>query len=172
MWQLYGCKCLINNKCISCSDVNKGGIKNCRYSQGNINSDGIICKQCEEEYILNSDNNTCLKRNSNKELEQFNIYLELRSEKNKLICSRCKKAFSLIEFKCIYTPTLYDPNLELYYFEKNIKPLLNFDLENEFNFLKNDYLYRRTKFLPCKISVTIVIIFYSWIKLFKNISIL
>ena len=41
-------------------------------NQGNINGDGIICKDCEEEYILNTDNNTCLKRNSNKELEQFN----------------------------------------------------------------------------------------------------
>ena len=153
---------IINNKCIACDDEKKKK-KNCKYCQENEKGDGVICKQCQDNYILISDNNTCFERNDNKELEKHNTCLELRTENKKLICSRCIKDFSLIkisdgdktEFKCIYTPTLYDPNLKFYYFDKIIEPHLHLSGGNKLDFLKTDYLYRQTQFLPCKEAINL-----------------
>ena len=150
---------IINDKCIDCNDVNNGGVKNCKLCQENEKGDKILCKQCDDEYILFSNSNTCLERNASKEIEEFNSCLELESKNNKLICSRCKPQFSLIqngsEFKCIYTPTLYDSNFPAYYYYKKISPISHFGSQNIIDFLKTDYLYRRTKFYPCKESINL-----------------
>ena len=156
---------IINNKCIDCDDEENGGKKKCEYCQVNEKGDGVICKQCKDDYILFSGNNTCLERNNNAELEQFNTCLELdlNKENNKLICSRCIKEFSLIkigsgtktEFKCIYTPTLYDPNFKFYYYDKIIEPLFYSYEKNKLDFLKTDYLFRQTQFLPCKEAINL-----------------
>ena len=156
---------IINNKCIACDDEDKGGKKNCEYCQENEKGDGVICKQCKDDYILFSGNNTCLERNNNVELKQFKncLELDLNKENNKLICSRCIKEFSLIkigsgtktEFKCIYTPTLYDPNFKFYYYDKIIEPLFYSYEKNKLDFLKTDYLFRQTQFLPCKEAINL-----------------
>ena len=52
--------------------------------------------ECDEDYILLKNNNTCLYRENN-ELEEFDSCLELRLSNNKLICSRCKPRFSLLK---------------------------------------------------------------------------
>ena len=155
---------IINDKCINCNDVNNGGVKNCKLCQENEKGDKILCKQCDDEYILFSNSNTCLERNASKEIEEFNSCLELESKNNKLICSRCKPQFSLIqngnEFKCIYTPTLYDSNFPVYYYYKKISPISHFGSQNIIDFLKTDYLYRRTKFYPCKESIILIYYFF------------
>ena len=101
---------ILDGKCIGCNDVGNGGVENCKFCQENKEGSKAICKQCYNEYIMLSDNNTCLKRDSDKKLKEFNSCLELKYDKNKLICSRCKPQFSLIktgnETKCIYIPTL------------------------------------------------------------------
>jgi len=68
---------IINNKCIHCSSTNEGGIKGCSYCQSNEEGNGIICKQCEKEYILLSTNNSCLERENNKSLYEFDSCMEL-----------------------------------------------------------------------------------------------
>ena len=99
-----------------------------------------------------------MERNNNKELEQFNSCLEIKLVEGKLICSRCKPQFSQIkignELKCVYTPTLYDSNFKGYYYINYIKQL-NLDMGNVTNFIKNNYLFRQTQFLPCKESINL-----------------
>ena len=58
------------------------------------------------------------------------------------------------ETKCIYIPTLFDSNFEEYYFNKYKKPYFNFQ-QSTLNFPEIDYLYRQTKFLPCKESINL-----------------
>ena len=77
------------------------------------------CKECSNDYILISNNNTCIKRDNNKGLEEFENCLELKLENNKLICSRCKPEYTLLktdkDVKCTYIPDLYDSNFYNYY---------------------------------------------------------
>ena len=54
---------IVNNECITCNDLSKGGIENCKYCQSNEKRNVILCKECEINYILNIDDNTCEKRN-------------------------------------------------------------------------------------------------------------
>ena len=150
-------KTVVNNKCIYCDEPENGGVKNCKFCQANEKGDGVICKQCYQKYILFIGNNTCLERDNNKELEQFDSCLELKSDGNKLICSRCKPEFSLIkidnELKCIYTPTLFDSNLKAYYYANYIRPFI--EIGNMTNLRENNYLFRQTQFLPCKEAINL-----------------
>ena len=141
---------VINNECISCDETSEGGIKGCSYCKSNEQENGIICKQCEEEYILLSTNNSCLEREKNKELYEFESCLELKEENNKLVCSRCKPYYSLLkigeQFKCSYTPTLYDENFNRHYY---------YLYKGYTRLAKNDYNYRQDYFFPCKESVNL-----------------
>ena len=137
---------ILNNKCIHCSSTSEGGIKGCSYCQSNEEGNGIICKQCEKEYILLSTNNSCLEREKNKSLYEFDSCLELKEQNNKLICSRCKPNYSLLkigeEIKCSYTPTLFDENFNRHYY-------------NSKEFSVNNYNFRQLFFFPCKESTNI-----------------
>jgi hypothetical protein len=138
---------LLNNKCIKCDDINQGGIKNCYFCQKNQEENGLICRQCKEGYILY--NNTCLNRNN---FTQFDSCLELHFKNNSYYCIECKPEFSLLKnkSKCIHTPNLYDSNFNQYY-TNHYNEIFN-DNEYYTNFRKQDYFYRRSKFLPCKES--------------------
>ena len=99
------------NKCVQCNDFDNGGIKGCKYCEKN--EDKIICNLCGDNYILLTNNNTCLKRSGNNELKQFEKCEKLTLDKNnKLYCSRCKKEFSLLKEnnieECNYIPIIYD----------------------------------------------------------------
>ena len=155
-------KALINNKCINCDDKNNGGIENCILCKENDKGDGIICGQCNKKHILFSNENTCIERNNNKDLDKFNNCLVIKSEGSKLICSRCKPQYSLIknnnEFECVYTPTLFDSNFEGYYFSDYRNQILHIDEDEEkkfSNFLKSDYAFRHAFFMPCKEAVNL-----------------
>ena len=69
---------IINNKCIYCKDISEGGIQYCSYCQPNEEGNGVTCKQCKEDYILLSTNNSCLEREKNKALYEFDSCLELK----------------------------------------------------------------------------------------------
>ena len=144
---------IINNKCILCNEISEGGIKNCSYCQSNEEGNGVACKQCEEDYILLSTNNSCLEREKNKALYEFDSCLELKEENNKLVCSRCKPYYSLLkigeEYKCSYIPTLYDEN-----FQRHLYYHYNGD-SSIYEYARNDYNFRQTNFFPCKETINL-----------------
>ena len=109
----------LNDKCLSCDDESQGGVKGCNFCEKNEKGDSIICKLCQENFILFSNNNTCIERKANKELEQFNKCSRLDINNNKMVCILCKPEYSLLtknnEKKCSYTPTLYDFNSKNYF---------------------------------------------------------
>ena len=131
----------VNNKCIYCYDSPKG----CVYCESNEEGNGTKCLQCEEKYILMSNNNTCLEREKNRALYEFESCLILKEENNKLECSKCKPYYSLLkigdEFKCSYIPTLYDENFNRYYY---------YHISKKEDFAKNDFYFRQNYFFPCK----------------------
>ena len=117
---------ITNDKCRYCDDTDNGCIKGCNLCKKEENSNKIICRECFEDYILFSNNNTCIERKNNKELTKFNSCLELKMENRKLICSRCKMELTLLktgnEAICTFIPNLYDPNFykhlyDHYYFD-------------------------------------------------------
>ena len=152
-------KILIGNKCIYCDDITLGGIANCSFCKKNEKENGILCKECNEEYILLINNNTCLKRENNVQLEKFNSCLELKIESGIFICTRCKPTFSLLKSennisKCTYIPILYDPNYEEYY-SHYYKEIFGGYFNDFQNYYRNDLNHRRSYFFPCKESINI-----------------
>ena len=132
---------ILNNKWIRCGATSEGGIKGCSYCQSNERGNGIMCKQCEDKYILLNTNNSCLEREKNKALYEFDSCLELKENNNKLVCSRCKPYYSLLkigeEFKCSYTPTLYDENFNRHYYYHNRDSLYVYEFaRKDYNFDK------------------------------------
>ena len=66
-------KCIVtnavsNNECISCENE----VTNCLYCESNEDGIGVQFKECKAGYILNSDENICLKREENKDLNELN----------------------------------------------------------------------------------------------------
>ena len=155
-----GYEAVVNGKCIECSDVNQGGISNCNFCENNENANGIICKECFDDFILLTDNNTCLKREGNDELKKFNPCLELKTENGKLVCIRCKIDFSLLTTEdnnkiCIHTPTLYDSNFKNYYLYHYYVDIFENNIDEFYNFFINDYNHKRVNYFPCKESINL-----------------
>jgi len=152
--ECFATRSVSNNKCVFFSDE----INHCKYCESNKEKDGLKCKECDRDYVLDSDSNTCLKRADNKDLEKFKHCLEYKKENGKEICVRCKPQFSLIkkgdEVKCSYLPTLFDANFRTYY---------NYDFEKKHGYfsynteeiIKNDYYSRQAQFMPCKEAINI-----------------
>ena len=112
---------IIKEKCVKCYDSSNGGVEKCKYCLTKDDGTEIVCNECFDDYILLSDNNTCLYRENNTELNQFDSCLELTLENGKYICSRCKPQYSLLkegsEVKCAYIPTLFDYYFQPHYYE-------------------------------------------------------
>ena len=95
-----------DNKCIYCSDVEEGGIEGCNYCE---NEGGeILCKECNDGFILLENNKTCLKiaENINLNLENIANCQEVTLNNNKFYCSKCSKNFILLkennnDIKCV-----------------------------------------------------------------------
>ena len=138
----------LNGKCLSCDDESQGGVKGCNFCEKNEKGDSIICKLCKEDYILFSNNNTCIERKSNKELEQFNKCSRLDINNNQMVCILCKPEYSLLtknnEKKCSYTPTLHDFNFRSYL---NYK----FDYDNK----ERNLIISQSNLFPCKESINL-----------------
>ena len=151
-------KAVSNNKCKRCSEE----VNNCRFCESKEEGDGIKCKECDEDYVLNSGTNTCLKREGNKDLEQFKNCLEFNNENGKNVCVRCKPQFSLLkegdEVKCSYLPTLFDSNYGTYYHDYYTKKYgyYGYYYSDKMRiFMENDYYLRQGHFMPCKEAVNL-----------------
>ena len=83
------------NTCVFCDDIDEGGIEGCKscYNDG----ERILCKECDEGFILLSINQTCLKITENKELEEFNNCQQLSLNDNGLFCSKCIENYILLK---------------------------------------------------------------------------
>ena len=149
---------ILDNECINCEDINKGGIEGCYHCEKNGNN-SISCKQCFGRYILFSDNNTCIDRESNDELNKFENCLELKLENNNIICSRCKPQFSLIkegnDTKCIYIQNLYEPIINSYYYYHYYYDKFGKDINNYKDYVMNDFNYKQNYFYPCKEAINL-----------------
>ena len=106
---------------------------------------------------VNRGTNTCLKREDNKDLEQFKNCLEFNNEKGKNVCIRCKPQFSLVKegdkVKCSYLPTLFDSNYRTYYYDFYTKIYGYFYSSKMRIFMENDYYLRQTHFMLYKEAV-------------------
>ena len=155
---------IINNKCIYCNEISEGGIKNCLYCESNEEGNGVACKQCEEDYILLSTNNSCLEREKNKALYEFDSCLELArndynyrqtyffpcketinlgtNEKPNYSCNKCYNLFDNedIDYE-YYDEEFYDELDEGkyvdIYFNYDIRPIKVND-----STIKNDYCFK------------------------------
>ena len=147
------------NRCINCSDVSEGGIENCLFCDSE--GEKVVCKLCLPGYILLTNNNSCLEIFNNKDLQYFYNCEQLTIENNELICSKCKKEYSLVEKdnskKCLYIPTLYDYNFEKNYQNytqsQNKENIIYIDYKL---YKKNDYYYNRYKdYYPCQEAINL-----------------
>ena len=129
------------NKCVDCDDASQGGISNCQYCT--LNGTKPICNQCNDGYILLTNNNSCLEKKKNKELQKFDKCDSLTLDKsNKLVCSKCQEKYSLIDNECLYIPTLYDSLLQYFYQSNYLDVSKGKSSMTEFvKFAKNDYKY-------------------------------
>ena len=142
--------------CSKCDDI----IKNCLFCQeDSTKKEGVSCKECKEQYILSEGENICLLRETNDEKENLDNCLVFTKENQNNVCKKCKPSFSLIktesETKCIYTPTLFDSNLNIgdlnysYYLRENyIWEYIKYE-----NIKKNYYYpHSQNEYFPCEIS--------------------
>ena len=89
-------KLIKDNKCLYYSDYINGGIKGCEECEKNNNNE-LICRVCQSEYILLTNNNTCLNISENNELKKYDYCEILTLDNNQLYCSRCKKEYTLLK---------------------------------------------------------------------------
>ena len=150
----YHFKGINKNECIECGNTLEGGIDNCLFCDSI--GEKTKCKLCLPGYLLLTNNNSCLEIVKNKELQYFGNCEQLTMEKNKLICSKCKKEYSLIKKnnikECAYIPALYDAKLSKgyeYHIYSITKKIMS---EYDFNIFKDtDYIYNKIKdFYPCQ----------------------
>ena len=92
-----------DNTCITCDDLENGGIEGC-YSCNNVNNTPQ-CKECKSGYILLKNNYTCLRISSNVELEELvHCQLAFLNNNNHYECAKCDEKYALLEednqFKC------------------------------------------------------------------------
>ena len=151
---------IINGKCIKCNDINQGGILNCNLCQSNESGNKLICKECTDEYILLTNDNTCIKRTNIDDQEKLKHCKEYKKENGKNICTRCKPEFSLLKtdnnnYECKFIPTLYDPDYRTYYYFKNFyrdHNLFNWYIKN---YIDNDYNKNNLYSFPCKEAINL-----------------
>ena len=84
------------NTCISCDDIENGGIEGC-LSCNNVNNTPQ-CNLCKPGFILSKDNYTCLRISSNADLEELaHCQLTNLNSNNHYECSKCDKGYVLLE---------------------------------------------------------------------------
>ena len=149
----------MNDKCISCYDTNNGGIKGCARCKKDENNNKILCKECFEDYILFSNNNTCIERKNNKDLIKFGSCLEIKMENGKLICSRCKKELTLLktgnEQRCAYIPILYDSYFYLHLYDHFYYDVFQKNSDNYYNYRYSYYNNKQYDLFPCKEAINL-----------------
>ena len=148
-------KSFTSNKCVDCDDIAEGGIANCYECESDDKN--VTCKECNEGYILLTNNNSCLEKMANKELQFYDNCLELTLVNNKLECTRCTFDYTLVDKKgCVYTPSLYDIYFSDYHRNHYLAIFMQsygskydyYDLSKYFDsnysiFKENDYIYKK-----------------------------
>ena len=105
-----------NNICISCDDVENGGIEGCEQCKNEDNQPQ--CLACKEGFILLENNYTCLRISSNVEFEELpHCNLAFLNDNGHLECKKCEDNFVLLE-----------ENNDIRCFSKNYIPSINPDL--------------------------------------------
>ena len=151
-----------DNKCLDCGDVNNGGIKGCKNCEKD-NNDQLICRMCLDDYILLTNNNTCLKISENKELENFDSCEQLTIENNQLYCSRCKEKYSLLKDnddeigKCTKIPILYEDNyINNNYYNIFYHEYYDYNKNTWIKYYDDDYyFYNNYINYPCQESINL-----------------
>ena len=148
-----------DNQCKKCDNI----VENCYIcQQDETKKEDVLCKECKEQYILLKDKNECLLRETIEEKEKFDSCLVFKKDNLKSTCKKCRPQFSLIDIdsekKCIYTPTLFDSNLNienLYYHYNFTKNYFWKYIESEN--IKKKYYYPQIQndFFPCEKSKNI-----------------
>lgn len=84
-----------NNNCITCDDVEEGGIEGC-YSCFNENNEPK-CVTCKSGFILEEGGKKCLRITSNSELEEL-VHCKITTLiSNHYVCTKCEKGYVLIQ---------------------------------------------------------------------------
>ena len=168
-----------DNKCLYCNDYNNGGIKGCKICEKNNNE--VICRLCQEGYILLKNNNTCLNISENKELENYDYCEELTLDSNKLFCSRCKSEYSLLKEndndkgKCTKIQALYDNDINNNYYRQFFyHEFYDYKKKSWIYYYDEDYYYYRNYInYPCQESINLGTKdkpIYSCTKCFKRLE--
>ena len=85
-----------DNTCITCDDVENGGIEGCLYCN-NVNNTPQ-CNTCKPGFILSKNDYTCLRISSNADLEELaHCQLTYLNSYNRYECVKCDKDYALLE---------------------------------------------------------------------------
>ena len=129
--------------------------------------DKLICQICDDNYILLTNNNTCLNILKNKELEKFEDFCEhlTLDNNNQLYCSKCKQKFTLLKNNdndkgvCIQIPGLYDYDIyENMYNAYNFFHHYYYSLEEKryIDYYDDEYYeYQNYRNYPCQEAINI-----------------
>ena len=85
-------------------------------------------------------------------MKQINLVRVWNQKKknDNYICVRCKIQYSLLNAKCVYTPTLFDINFSIHYnypYDQNFEDYIKSEITD-----KNYYFNRQKDYFPCKES--------------------
>ena len=85
-----------DNTCITCDDVENGGIEGCLYCN-NVNNTPQ-CNTCKPGFILSKNDYTCLRISSNADLEELaHCQLAYLNSNHRYECAKCDKGYALLE---------------------------------------------------------------------------
>ena len=141
------------NICTPCHDYLNEGIDKCWFCESK--DDNTNCIRCSDGHILLKNNNTCLRRALNIELEKFVNCYEVTLINNEYVCTRCSGEYALIKTKdgkskCIYIPQFYN-NFFLFNYAYDFYTKTS-RMQNQLaKSAENDYIFNKYKYYyPCK----------------------
>lgn len=146
------------NKCVSCSNYLEGGVKQCIFCEDK--EDRINCIRCADDYILLKNNNTCLRRALNEELEKFIQCYEITLINNKYVCTRCLGEYTLVKtednnYECVYIPMFYN-NFFLFNYAYDFYTKVSRKKDQLTYIANHDYNFNKYKdYFPCKEAINL-----------------
>ncbi|MBO6243530.1 MAG: hypothetical protein J6O41_03055 [Clostridia bacterium] len=103
------------NKCITCDNMDDGGIEGCSRCQNE--NDSIICNECKDGFLFLDGNKTCLKLSQDEELEEFVNCIKLDYINDKLQCIECNNGYVLLnendKIRCVSNSFIPSHNINI-----------------------------------------------------------